>query len=587
MLAQPQVEVSHHELKSFDNSAYPQMFVQQPNNLPFTGPPVQHPIQIPNFPLAPMHIPMIPTVNQMNQQPVSVNAGSSEATSPVQPTPTQFQIPGFPQMAGQMPMMFSPQMAMPQPQYIPMIQVETPQGPRLQPVFYLQNQFQQFAMPQFAQQMVAQKNEGNPVKHRRNVSKSFDGSEFSDDNKGRLALTRGLGSDVSSRDGYGSDYESGPVSRTHSRQSSCTSFSQGSFAGIFADTDQEDEGCPDMENIGSPNPFSNAFGSLNLDPNQNQAFQQQISDAVQQQKASGATPDCTACPPNFTPEDYTLNQFLQDERCPNIARYINRLEETKGQQGFHTPRPEKKRPTSKERQEALYKTELCNAWINGQKCRFGKRCIFAHGQHELRSPRLKVERNRYKPCLTKHLTSILNKITEDNYQTLTTELLCTCVEDIRYDEKDCLMLVKKVFTKACTEQNFMNLYANMWQKLLNVHPMRKVMQQQMSELCLQEYGSPKSSYFAVGCMKWISELCRRHLFGSDIVFQILDDMYNVEGRSEMNVEFWCTLIQSLRGCINTDKYFDCLATFKVKFGARIRFMIMDLEELRARHWISA
>ncbi|KAI6198199.1 C3H1-type domain-containing protein [Aphelenchoides besseyi] len=34
---------------------------------------------------------------------------------------------------------------------------------------------------------------------------------------------------------------------------------------------------------------------------------------------------------------------------------------------------------------ALYKSRLCDAWINGRECRFGVHCWFAHGPHELRS----------------------------------------------------------------------------------------------------------------------------------------------------------------------------------------------------------
>lgn len=45
----------------------------------------------------------------------------------------------------------------------------------------------------------------------------------------------------------------------------------------------------------------------------------------------------------------------------------------------------KKRPTSIERQKENYKTELCKFWADGKICRFRKKCIFAHGQHELRT----------------------------------------------------------------------------------------------------------------------------------------------------------------------------------------------------------
>jgi hypothetical protein len=33
----------------------------------------------------------------------------------------------------------------------------------------------------------------------------------------------------------------------------------------------------------------------------------------------------------------------------------------------------------------LYKTELCHTWMETGRCRYGKACQFAHGEHELRS----------------------------------------------------------------------------------------------------------------------------------------------------------------------------------------------------------
>jgi len=48
-------------------------------------------------------------------------------------------------------------------------------------------------------------------------------------------------------------------------------------------------------------------------------------------------------------------------------------------------KPPKKRPTSIERQKENYKTELCKFWAEGKICRFRKKCIFAHGHHELRT----------------------------------------------------------------------------------------------------------------------------------------------------------------------------------------------------------
>jgi hypothetical protein len=50
-------------------------------------------------------------------------------------------------------------------------------------------------------------------------------------------------------------------------------------------------------------------------------------------------------------------------------------------------------------QQNLYKTELCRSWKENNKCPYGEKCQFAHGEHELRlimrHPKYKTE-----PCKT-------------------------------------------------------------------------------------------------------------------------------------------------------------------------------------------
>ncbi|ORZ03696.1 hypothetical protein BCR43DRAFT_430227, partial [Syncephalastrum racemosum] len=51
----------------------------------------------------------------------------------------------------------------------------------------------------------------------------------------------------------------------------------------------------------------------------------------------------------------------------------------------------------------LYKTEMCRNWTEMGQCRYGKKCRFAHGQHEMRQVQRHV---RYKTeiCRTYHRT---------------------------------------------------------------------------------------------------------------------------------------------------------------------------------------
>jgi hypothetical protein len=45
------------------------------------------------------------------------------------------------------------------------------------------------------------------------------------------------------------------------------------------------------------------------------------------------------------------------------------------------------------------------------------------------------------------------------------------------------------------------------------------------------------------------------------------------------------LIEALKSTVDTNKYFPQLNKLKTKFSARIRFMIMDLEDLKQRKWV--
>jgi hypothetical protein len=86
-------------------------------------------------------------------------------------------------------------------------------------------------------------------------------------------------------------------------------------------------------------------------------------------------------------------------------------------------------------------------------------------------------------------------------------------------------------------------------------------------------------------MKWVAQLCKKKIPKSeDIVHKILSDMF-MDNQREEKVELWCKLIEALKQSVNTNKYFPQLKKLKTKFSARIRFMIMDLEDLKQRNWV--
>jgi len=581
--------------------------------------PIVHPISQ-NYATPP--IPILSSSNSVSSVASNANSEANEEGSP-QSGPTQSPpTPLFPQTFQPVQLVAQPAMMINyngtnQP-LVPVVQVQTPNGPQFQPVYYLPDQQfagtpplpipggHKFLAPE--QHPVMQdslKNKGSRSGSLsydgRSMSFSRDGSEISDSGDGKYysglqaGSLRRTSSDAS-RDGYGSDCSASRLGSDYFGDSHCSDIEEDQK------TQDADVESPDKQMFYPTQP-SNKRGPPGIAapahviravqvPQKNEAgrecnpkTQTYTSTFLMQYQSSG---DCLQCPRELTPDHPTLLEHLNKEQCNNLHRYIDRLGHTKGYQVYHPSsdrQAPKKRPTSKERQEELYKTELCNYWINGQKCRFGKRCIFAHGQHELRMPKRKIERNRLRPPFRKQVVSILNKLSESNFDTLSTELLCSAVEDVRSDEHMSMTLVKAVFNKALNDVESQKMYAEIWRKLLNVHPMSQKMASQMMSICLLEYSKPRHKNAGVGTMKWISQICKKKILKSeDIVHKILSDMF-IDNQREEKVELWCKLIEALKSTVNTEKYFPQLKKLKTKFSARIRFMIMDLEDLKQRNWV--
>lgn len=190
-----------------------------------------------------------------------------------------------------------------------------------------------------------------------------------------------------------------------------------------------------------------------------------------------------------------------------------------------------------------------------------------------------------RPPIQKQVISILNKLTEANSENMITEFLTVCVEQIRNGMREEIKeVVRALFNKAVTEKSYRSLYANAWRKLLLAHPSVESFKSAMFEMCLLEYATPRSKTVALGCMEWIAELCYRHLFSEEIVEKILGDVH-AECAKELQIELWCRLIGCLKDRVDTSEYFDAIISKKSKYGQRIRFMIMDLEDLRRRDWV--
>mmetsp|Transcript_32795 Transcript_32795/g.29662 ORF Transcript_32795/g.29662 Transcript_32795/m.29662 type:complete len:99 (+) Transcript_32795:400-696(+) len=51
-----------------------------------------------------------------------------------------------------------------------------------------------------------------------------------------------------------------------------------------------------------------------------------------------------------------------------------------------------------------YKTEMCKNWELKGQCKFGDKCCFAHGKHELKAKSLTHVKYKTKPCKQYHHT---------------------------------------------------------------------------------------------------------------------------------------------------------------------------------------
>lgn len=455
-------------------------------------------------------------------QPSTITPIMQPAMSPMLPNTPTFHPMQFLQPI--QPVVFPQQQQLPQ-MYV---QVQTPQGPSLQPVLLLPDAMQQ---TQNLQYFGNEKNFLNPpgVQHHPMMQRSRSDSSLSF-SRGSRRLSRSSRSNSSQFDGSEYSADNRKISSTSLRR-----FSSGQSDGYGSDYNFDNR-----SRIGS---------------------------------------------------DYFTDEDFQDEESPKQYdgnnMYVERSHSAHSGRSHHYSSPDrvnKKRPTSKERQEELYKTELCNVWINQKKCRFGQRCIFAHGQHELRLPKRKLERNKMKPPLAKQVVAILSKLTEANSETMITEFLTACVEQVRSSEESVKGVVRSLFNRAVHESTLRHLYMNAWRKLLHVHPMAEHFKSAMFEMCLLEYATPRTKAIGLGCMEWIAQLVSRGLFDEEIVHKILSDVHS-DNTTEATIELWCKLIESLKDRVDTSEYFDAIIARKAKYGQRIRFLIMDLEELRKCDWV--
>jgi len=290
-------------------------------------------------------------------------------------------------------------------------------------------------------------------------------------------------------------------------------------------------------------------------------------------------------------EQYVDDEDKEGERKPQPQRYNknNQYSDQSSNKRHHRGRERsrsgsQKRPTSKERQEEMYKTELCSAWVNQKKCRFGHRCIFAHGKHELRSAKRKQDRQKMRPPLKKFLTGLLNKLCEANFEQVITEFMTVCLEEISDHNVNVegAILMKAFFNKAVAERDLREDLVASLSKLFKSHTCADALKRTLADVCLAEYRKPRNKGIALSTIDLVGLFVSRQLLHEKIVHQILEETKTAEA-TQMKVELWLKLIEVLKDNVDTSRYFPGLVKFKA-MSTRIRFAIMDLEDLQKNNW---
>lgn len=236
--------------------------------------------------------------------------------------------------------------------------------------------------------------------------------------------------------------------------------------------------------------------------------------------------------------------------------------------------------------------------------------------------------------------SLLNKMTLDNFEIITDELLT--ISNQSKEEKDGRTLrqvIELTFAKAVDEAHWSNMYARFCAKMLNkadpeIHDEQIVDQngnfvtggalfrKYLLSRCQEEFergwsdalptnpdGSPldpelmSDEYYEImgakrrglGLIRFIGELYFLNMLTEKIIHRCIRRLLSNDNPSEEVIESICQLLTTVGKTLDTpenkphvDVYFDRLIAFEniSTLPSRLRFMIMDVVDLRKNGWAS-
>lgn len=161
------------------------------------------------------------------------------------------------------------------------------------------------------------------------------------------------------------------------------------------------------------------------------------------------------------------------------------------------------------------------------------------------------------PVDIKKITSILNKLTEENYGLMLKE-----TKTFNYSDPE---IVTKIFKKVLREPFFSKIYSKFCKDLENLHPLLK-------DMYMKEFKENKHKNLAI----FIGEL-----YNIGLIDDLSEFLYELESDlTEKNIEILCTLIKTVG--IHNVEFFEIinkLKEIKDKLSPRFKFMILDIIEL--------
>lgn len=199
--------------------------------------------------------------------------------------------------------------------------------------------------------------------------------------------------------------------------------------------------------------------------------------------------------------------------------------------------------------------------------------------------------------------SILNKLSESNFQVLLTE-----ISEINMEKPEILeQFTEMLFNKAIIEKKFSSMYSRLAKQLINlqvthdgitVHFRESLINRcQVMFNQLINFGEGYNHKLAVGCMAFIGDLYNFDMLVKKIICScfsvLLNKLDKVEGELQYIIECICVLMRTVGKKLVVDGAADAASIFEhlktklsdSKLSNREKFAIMDLMDLKtANKW---